>query len=295
MSNLRTLHRIYFGFDGKPDQYAAYLKTWEEKLPGYTIKHWNAENLPVELNTYTTALYKEKDHAFLSDYFRWWLLREYGGIYLDSDIEIINSESFDNIIQSLENSTEYSSIIGIDTHKGDYTAHSMACKKGADLACFMCELYESMGALRHWRRKYFIAPDLVPLYFLDKGFLVDDKGYLKKCTEPTLINDVMIYPKTYFSPIVYEDYGSFSRYHAADYSKKTVICHHYGSSWCTPDSAFYGQTQSIKKHPKMLIDYVSFTSNGYHIKRIPKIVHIFFKIYGGFARIFKKFLQYLKY
>ncbi|MGL4562686.1 MAG: hypothetical protein ACRCVW_02370 [Brevinema sp.] len=48
MHSLKTIHRIYFGFDGKPDLYKEYLDTWIKELPEYEIKHWDATNLPMD-------------------------------------------------------------------------------------------------------------------------------------------------------------------------------------------------------------------------------------------------------
>ena len=101
-SSLKILHRIYFGFDGKPDPYIGYLKTWQEKLPDFEIRHWNADNLPIAACHFSRMMYELRDHAFLSDYFRWWVLREHGGVYLDADIEIVNGIIFRNLVEELE-------------------------------------------------------------------------------------------------------------------------------------------------------------------------------------------------
>ena len=111
---LKILHRLYFGFDGKPDPYQGYLRSWEEQLPEYKIMHWNASNLPIESCYYSKLMFELKDHAFLSDYFRWWVLREHGGVYLDADIEVVNGSSFDRLIDELESDESIHGFIGID-------------------------------------------------------------------------------------------------------------------------------------------------------------------------------------
>jgi hypothetical protein len=74
-NGLRQLHRIYFGFDGKPDPYKRYLETWVKHMPGYEICHWDATNLPINNCPFSRMMFEFKDHAFLSDYFRWWIMR----------------------------------------------------------------------------------------------------------------------------------------------------------------------------------------------------------------------------
>ncbi len=256
MSSLKILHRIYFGFDGKPDLYSEYLQTWEEQLPDYKIMHWNAENLPIDTYEYTRELFKEKDHSFLSDYFRWWVLREYGGVYLDADIEIVNGEKFNTLVEELENTTKYHSFIGIDTYDGYYTAHSMACKKNSPLTQFMCKFYEELGVLRFWRRTHFIAPIVVPLFFLQNNTFEVTHGKLLNCLEPTIYNNIKIYPKEYFSPISYTFTDNSIEHYLEDYSGNTSLCHHYGSSWYTEKDAAYQQTKKTIKRRLMLSDYL---------------------------------------
>ena len=245
-NNLKVLHRIYFGFDGKPDICLDYLKTWEEQLPEYEIKHWNADNLPIDLNDYTKALYKEKDHAYLSDYFRWWILREYGGIYLDADIEIVNGRVFNSIIEELEQTKDYNAIIGteFDASCGlsrfiTYTAHSMASYKNSELATFMCSIYENMGVLRHLRKGNhgwtpLAAPFLADLYFIDN---IEQKKGLKT-NQPEIHKNTKIYPNDYFSPLdvtgvtpIPNTGGYYINFALREASENTCLCHHMASSW----------------------------------------------------------------
>jgi mannosyltransferase OCH1-like enzyme len=240
-SNIRKLHRIYFGFDGKPDPYERYLETWSQQLPGYEICHWNASNLPIDNCHFSRLMFDLKDHAFLSDYFRWWILREHGGIYLDADVEIVNGELFDQIIGELDHSQEFHALIGIDSKEdGWYTAHSMACKKGSDLAKFMCETYESLGAVSLWRRKifYLMAPQLTSLYFATHGWNPDGMGSLSHLETPTVVAGVKIYPQEWFSPMKPHFENGIGSFVIDSYTDKTCICHHFSCSWHDEDSPY---------------------------------------------------------
>ena len=270
MDSLKILHRIYFGFDGKVDLYQEYLKTWEEQLPDYKIIHWNADNLPIDICEYTRELFKEKDHAYLSDYFRWWVLREYGGIYLDADIEIINGEKFNILVEELENTSEYHSFIGIDTHDGEYTAHSMACKKKSPLAQYMCEFYENLGILRIWRKTCFVAPMIVPLFFIQHGTFKKTDGKFIDCFSPTIYNNVKIYPKDYFSPISYIFQDNSLDHYLEDYSSNTCLCHHYGSSWYTEKDVAYQKTKKTFQRRIFLSAYLK-------IKKVSSIKKTIFR------------------
>lgn len=252
MMSLKVLHRIYFGFDEKPDQYQEYLETWRHQLPDYEIKLWSKDNLPLDLNEYTRALTSEKDYAFLGDYFRWWVLREFGGVYLDADIEIINGKKFNTLIEELESAQDYDALIGIDTDDGCYTAHSMAACKNSELVNFMCGFYENLGVLRSRRKQFFVAPLVVPLFFQDENPLNLAEGRFVGCMEPTIFRRVKIYPKDFFSPLSYS--GDY--FWLKDCTPNTVICHHYGCSWHTPDSLYFPRGNQIRQQRVMMKDYI---------------------------------------
>ncbi len=194
---MKILHRIYFGFDGKPDPYQRYLETWSRGLPDFEIRKWDGSNLPLDLNEYTKLAHKEKDHAFLSDFFRWWILARYGGVYLDADIEVIDGQAFSTLVEELSNSPDYDAFIGIDEKSGGwFTAHSMASKPGSELAEFMVETYSNLGNLALWRRKifYFMAPQMVGLYFTSKGVNVDGMGSFPNLESPRLEARTLVLP-----------------------------------------------------------------------------------------------------
>lgn len=242
LSDLRILHRIYFGFDGKPDQFATYLETWKRELPDFKIMHWNAANLPMDGNDYVRRLYKEKDHAFLTDYFRWWALREYGGVYLDADVEVYDGARFRALVAELENAQDYDAFIGIDK-RGDgwYTAHTMASRPQSEVARFMCAIYEGMGDLAVWRKKnfYFWAPQLTASYFASKGHNREGMGTTPRLDAPVDIARVRIYPQEYFAPL--SPTGDAQKPFELDaLTSNTALCHHFACSWHDAGS-FYAE------------------------------------------------------
>lgn len=239
--SLKILHRIYFGFDGKPDPYLPYLNTWKEKLPDFEIRHWNLDNLPISSCHFSKMMYELRDHAFLSDYFRWWVLREHGGVYLDADIEIVNGSLFRNFVEELDASPDFHSFIGIDNKAGGwYTGHSVATRAGSPLARFMCNVYEGLGPVSLWRRKifYFMSPQLTSLYFANNGHNVDGMGTTPNLSVPVVNNGVKIYPQEYFSPLTPVMRGSIGGFEIDSYTPNTTICHHFSCSWHEADSPY---------------------------------------------------------
>ncbi|WP_343683501.1 glycosyltransferase [Asticcacaulis sp.] len=255
---LKILHRIYFGFDGKPDPYLGYLDTWKEQLPGYRIMHWNADNLPIGACDYSKMMYELRDHAFLSDYFRWWVLREFGGAYLDADIEVVSGEKFNNLVEELESDDRLDAMIGIDNYAGGwFTGHSMIVKPHSDFPTFMCSVYEEMGPIALWRRKifYMMAPQLCGLYFATRGHHVDGMGTCPRLLEPTVRERVKIYPQDYFSPMTPSSEKGSDGFIIDAYTPNTSLCHHFSCSWHDDDSAFKKASRSRNgARPRLLAE-----------------------------------------
>lgn len=83
----KIIHYCWFGKGEKPKEIQQYLETWKV-MSGYKIIEWNEDNCNLEENNYISSAYREKKWAFVSDYIRLKALYEYGGIYLDTDVEI---------------------------------------------------------------------------------------------------------------------------------------------------------------------------------------------------------------
>ncbi|MEH7384969.1 glycosyltransferase [Bacillus sp. JJ1521] len=89
------MHYCWFGDKKKSELAKKCIKTWKEKLPDYEFMEWNETNCNMEINTYVKQAYEAGKWAFVSDYFRLKYLYEYGGIYMDTDVEITkNIDSF---------------------------------------------------------------------------------------------------------------------------------------------------------------------------------------------------------
>lgn len=84
----KIIHYIWFGGKPYPDKIKFCIETWKKYLPEYEFKLWNEDSFNVNSIRFTKEAYEQKKWAFVSDYVRVWALYNYGGIYLDTDIEI---------------------------------------------------------------------------------------------------------------------------------------------------------------------------------------------------------------
>ncbi len=87
----KIIHYCWFGKKEKPENFKQYYRTWKLLLPDYEIKEWNEENFNVNYCNYSHEAYLTGNYAHVSDVCRLYALNKYGGIYLDTDVEVINS------------------------------------------------------------------------------------------------------------------------------------------------------------------------------------------------------------
>lgn len=84
-----TIHYCWFGRKPKPKLAQRCIASWRKYCPDYEIIEWNEDNFDVTRNGYTRMCYEQKKYAFLSDYVRLLVVKERGGIYFDTDVELI--------------------------------------------------------------------------------------------------------------------------------------------------------------------------------------------------------------
>lgn len=87
----RIIHYCWFGKGVKPQLAEKCISSWRKYCPDYEIVEWNEDNFDVNMNGYTKSCYKDKKYAYLSDYARLLIIAEHGGLYFDTDVELVKS------------------------------------------------------------------------------------------------------------------------------------------------------------------------------------------------------------
>lgn len=85
----KTIHYCWFGGHPLPKDARKCIDSWRKYLPDYEIKEWNETNFDVTSNKYIEEAYRQKKYAFVSDYARFKVLHDHGGVYFDTDVEVI--------------------------------------------------------------------------------------------------------------------------------------------------------------------------------------------------------------
>lgn len=91
MSIPKVIHYCWFGGSPLPASVKKCIASWKKKCPGYEIKRWDESNTDLNENLYAKQAYEAGKWAFVSDYFRLKVVYEHGGVYLDTDVELLKS------------------------------------------------------------------------------------------------------------------------------------------------------------------------------------------------------------
>ena len=87
----KVIHYCWFGGNPKPKLAEKCIASWKKYCPGWQIIEWNESNFDVNQNGYTRMCIEQKKYAFLSDYVRLLVVAEHGGVYFDTDVELVRS------------------------------------------------------------------------------------------------------------------------------------------------------------------------------------------------------------
>lgn len=114
----KKIHYCWFGRGELPPLAQKCIASWRKYCPDYEIIQWNEDNFDTSLNDYVRFCYENKKWAFLSDYVRLFVVKEYGGIYFDTDVELV---------QSLDSLLAYDAFFGFENSSCINTGQGFGC------------------------------------------------------------------------------------------------------------------------------------------------------------------------
>ena len=258
----KIIHYCWFGGKEKPKHILEYMNTWK-KMDGYEIKEWNEHNFNINECEFIKEAYKNKKWAFVSDYVRLSVLKKYGGIYLDTDVEIL--KDFEPLLEEemfigyIYNCSIGTAVIG--AKKNHYIIDNLL--KLYETAEF--NFYENKINLKFkGYEKYSINNnnDLFTIYLKKNidGFLLSNrKQKLKKIT---------IYPKEYFERRTFV-------------KEKNYAIHHCYGSWYKDNP---NKRSNIAKLINFLVGDVCYDKlrSNMKLRKLP---------YYGVYKVDKKFIK----
>lgn len=224
----KTIHYCWFGRNPKPKLAEKCIKSWKKHCPDYEIIEWNEDNFDItSCPPYVRQAYEAKKWAFVTDYVRLKVVYDHGGIYMDTDVELINR---------LDSLLCHQAYFGFEDGMNIATGLGFGAVKGNALVLEIMKDYEGLsfgipGA------PIIACPKLNTKVFLRHGLIQENRTQY-------LDGDVLILPTEYLCPKSMID-GIVRK------TQNTYSIHHYDSSWITEEQQL--KRQKSWKHLQQMI------------------------------------------
>lgn len=206
----KVIHYCWFGGQDLPAKYKKYIESWRKYLPDYEIRRWDESNFDINSSQFTIDAYADKKMALVSDYARLKIMYEHGGVYFDTDVEMI--APIDDLI-------EKGPFMGFEKNSNVKKGETLnvavglgfAVEPGNPIIKEAVEYYDSIS--------YKDCNTIV----VTITNILKHHG-LKRSDIPITIQGITIYPWDYFCPVEFLS-------SKIEISDNTRTIHHYSASW----------------------------------------------------------------
>lgn len=201
----KIIHYCWFGKNPKSILIQKCMKSWEHYCPGWKIVEWNETNFDININDYVREAYQQGKWAYVSDYARFYVLNKYGGVYLDTDVEVV--KPLDELL--------ISKFVGFANDEIVNTGLIMASTSNDWLCSSVLETYTN---------EHFIWSDPKEILAIGRRVtnILQANGLVKN-GEQQQVRDYIVYPSCYFNPT-----NGDIRYKVDD---SAYSVHHYAATW----------------------------------------------------------------
>lgn len=212
----KKIHYCWFGGKEIPDEYKKYMTSWKKFLPDYEIIRWDESNYDVNCIPFSAEAYSVGKFAYVSDYARLRILYEHGGIYFDTDVEVIkplNDILANGAFMAFEKNTNAPTNEPLNVNVGLGFAvepHHLIIRE-------ILDFYES---------HHYVYPDghIEQITIVKIVTDILKKHGLKSSDSPIEIEGITIYPWEYFCPVEFLS-------PKLEITDNTRTIHHYSASW----------------------------------------------------------------
>ena len=209
----KIIHYCWFGGNPLPELAHKCIASWRRYCPDYEIKEWNESNYNVHKIQYTSDAYKQKKYAFVRDYAGYDILYQYGGICLDTDVELLKPLD--------ESMLRHECFSGFQCDQDIAPGLIFAGEKGCRIAKELMDFYASYNFIYDPTKLKSIAS---PAIFTD----ILLKYGLKRNNTYQELDVLTVYPCEYFCPM---DCVTLKM----TITDNTYSIHHYDGSWLPED------------------------------------------------------------
>ncbi len=206
----KIIHFCWLSGEPYPEKVARCIDSWKRILPEYEIILWNKDNFTITSVPWVKNACFAKKYAFAADYIRFYVLYNFGGIYLDSDVEVL--KSFDEFLTN-----DY--FFGFE-YSGQVEAAVVGAKKGLDWIKESIEWYNTHDFYDFIsNNKQIVCPTIMRY-----GFEKINRVQLVDVCEKQYIKNGVVLPFDYFSPK-----NGFNG--EIILSPNTHTIHHFNAGW----------------------------------------------------------------
>jgi glycosyltransferase len=208
----KKIHYCWFGGEEIPDTIKKCMASWKKNLEGYELIEWNSTNFDLSINEFAAEAYQARKWAFVSDYVRLYVLYHEGGIYLDTDIEVL--KPFDALL-------DQRAFTGFES-MGTIASWIFGTEKGNPIFKTFLDYYENRSFVQA-DGSYDTTPNPIPLSRICK-----EKYGMTNSPERQNLGDITVYPQEYFCAKSVID-GKIR------VTENSYTIHHFEGTWQTPN------------------------------------------------------------
>lgn len=207
----KKIHYCWVGGNPIPDNLQKCIDSWKKYCPDYEIIRWDESNYDFSKNRYMWQAYTEKKWGFVPDYARLDIIYNEGGIYLDTDVELV---------KSLDSLLDDHAFVGCETVDSIALGLGFGAEKGNQVIKRMLDEYDTYDFVKsNGELNLKPSPEYQTEFFNRMGFESGEK--IQK------IEEITIYPTQYFNPT---DLNTGK----VNLCSETFSIHHYSASWLSP-------------------------------------------------------------
>lgn len=203
----KIIHYCWFGKGEKPELALRCIESWKKYCPDYQIIEWNEDNFDININKYCREAYENRKYAFVSDIARLYAMYTIGGIYMDTDVELV--KNLDDLLDNIAFS-------GFETDECIPTG-IMASEKGFELFGEFFNYYQYRSFIKSDGSMDTTTNVIIMTNIMEKY------GLIKNGKKQT-IKGFTLYPKDYFCPLD-DSTGVLEK------TKNTYAIHWFSKSW----------------------------------------------------------------
>ena len=202
----KIIHYCWFGRGEMPRQMKKCLKSWKKLCPDWELMEWNEDSFDINSTTWTQQAYEARKYAFVADYVRLWALKKYGGVYLDTDVELV---------KNLDCFAEHKGYVGFACTNGLSTGLIGAEKEHPYIQKWF-DFYQGKSFRTDSGMDMEPNTEYSTQLLLERGMKLND--------EKQTIFDMTIYPQTYFCPLYVDSFRNVK-------SGDTYAIHYFLATW----------------------------------------------------------------